>query len=90
MTQPERGATGGRSSGDGPSSRTEGAMITYKVEELSIVTAETIQAALNRHAADGWRLDSIQFAMGPASKRPAMAFILFIREDDDDHRAQEG
>ncbi len=65
-------------------------MITYKVKELTIVTDETIEDALNRHVGEGWRLDTIQFAMGPASKRPAMAFILFIREDDDDHRAQEG
>jgi hypothetical protein len=65
-------------------------MIIYKVMELTIVTEETIENALNRHVRDGWRLDSIQFAMGPASKRPAMAFILFIREDDNDHSAQEG
>ncbi len=65
-------------------------MITYKVHELTIVTEETIENALNRHVKDGWRLDTIQLAMGPASKRPAMAFILFIREDDDDHSAQEG
>ena len=60
-------------------------MITYKVKELTIVTEETIQEALNRYVREGWRLDTIQFAMGPASKRPAMAFILFIREDDDDN-----
>jgi hypothetical protein len=65
-------------------------MITYKVKELTIVTEETIQEALNGHVGEGWSLDSIQFAMGPASKRPAMAFILFIREDEDDHGAQEG
>jgi hypothetical protein len=65
-------------------------MTTYKVHELTIVTEETIETALNRYVGDGWRLDTIQFAMGPASKRPAMAFILFIREDDDDHRVQEG
>ena len=66
------------------------AMITYKVKELTIVTEETIEEALNRHGRAGWRLDTIQFAMGPASKRPAMAFILFIKEDDDGHSAQEG
>ncbi len=65
-------------------------MITYKVAELSIVTEETIENALNRHVADGWTLETIQFVMGPASKRPAMAFILFIREDDNDHSAREG
>lgn len=65
-------------------------MITYKVAELTVVTAETIEDALNRHVRDGWRLDGIQFAMGPASKRPAMAFIVFIKEDNHDDSAQEG
>ena len=65
-------------------------MITYKVAELTVVTEDTIEEALNRHVRDGWRLDTIQFAMGPASKRPAMAFILFIREDHDDDSAQKG
>lgn len=65
-------------------------MITYKVAELTIVTEETIEDALNRHVRKGWKLDTIQFAMGPASKRPAMAFILFIREDRDDDSAQKG
>ncbi len=65
-------------------------MITYRVRELSVVTEETIQEALNREVGQGWKLDMIQFAMGPASKRPAMAFILFIREDGDDPGAQEG
>jgi len=67
-----------------------GGNITYKVAELSVVTEETIEEALNRHVRDGWRLDTIQFAMGPASKRPAMAFILFIREERDDDSAHKG
>ena len=67
-----------------------GGNIRYKVAELSVVTEETIEEALNRHVRDGWRLDTIQFAMGPASKRPAMAFILFIREERDDDSVHKG
>ncbi len=65
-------------------------MITYKVKELTIVTEDTIEDAINHHVKEGWTFDMIQFAMGEGSKRPAMAFILFIREDDDDHRSHEG
>jgi len=65
-------------------------MITYKVRELSVVTEETIEETLNREVGQGWKLDTIQFAMGPASKRPAMAFILFIRDDGNEPGAQEG
>lgn len=53
----------------------------YKVVELSTVTDETIEAALNRWVAEGWRLDGIQFAMRESSRRPSMAFILFTREE---------
>jgi precorrin-6B methylase 2 len=56
-------------------------MLTYKVIELSTVTEETIQDALNEQTSQGWRYDVIQFAMRDASRRPAMAFILFTRDD---------
>lgn len=48
--------------------------------ELSIVTDEEIEKALNVQVKDGWSLDGIHFAMREASKRPAMAFILFTKE----------
>jgi len=57
-------------------------MLTYKVIELSTVTEETIQDALNEQTSQGWRYDVIQFAMRDASRRPSMAFILFTRDDD--------
>jgi len=56
-------------------------MLTYKVIELSIVSEETIEAALNKWVAKGWQYDGTQFAMRESSKRPAMAFILFTRDD---------
>ena len=56
-------------------------MLIYKVVELSIVTEETIQEALNGWSAQGWIYDGMQFAMRDSSRRPAMAFILFTRDD---------
>ncbi len=53
----------------------------YKVVETQTVTDESIETVLNEWVSEGWTLDSIKFAMSDASKRPAMAFILFVRED---------
>lgn len=55
-------------------------MISYKVVELSTVTDEEMEKAINAAVAEGWNLDGIHFAMREASKRPAMAFILFTKE----------
>lgn len=54
----------------------------YKVVELTIVTDESIEAALNQWTAEGWIFDGVQFAMRDSSPRPAMAFITFKREAD--------
>lgn len=54
----------------------------YKVVELATVTDETIEEALNQWTAKGWRFDGMQFAMRESSRRPAMAFVLFTREDE--------
>jgi len=56
-------------------------MLIYKVIELSIVSEDTIEAALNEWVAKGWQYDGMQFAMRESSKRPAMAFLLFTRND---------
>jgi hypothetical protein len=56
-------------------------VILYKVVETSIVTDESLEKILNEWTASGWHLEGIHFAMREASKRPAMAFVLFIRED---------
>ena len=55
--------------------------ITYKVVELSSVTDEEIETALNSWSREGWIFDSIHFPMRESSKRPAMAFISFTRND---------
>ena len=56
---------------------------TYKVIELATVTDEAIEARLNEMTAAGWTLDTMQFAMRESSKRPAMAFLIFTREERD-------
>ncbi len=53
----------------------------YKVVETSTVTDESLEEILNDWTARGWRLEGIQFAMREASRRPAMAFVVFIREE---------
>lgn len=50
---------------------------TYKVVEVSMVTDESIESALNTWTQKGWSFESLHFAMGTGSKRPAMAFIFF-------------
>lgn len=51
----------------------------YRVVELSVVTDEELTRVLNAETAAGWLFESVQFAMWPGSKRPAMAFLIFIR-----------
>lgn len=62
-------------------------MLRYSVIELSNVSEETIEAALNEKTVQGWQFDSMQFAMRESSKRPAMAFLLFTREDGEEIHA---
>jgi hypothetical protein len=57
-------------------------MLRYKVVETSVVTDEALENILNEWAAQGWQLDGIHFAMREASKRPAMAFVFFIRKEE--------
>lgn len=64
-------------------------MITYKVVELSIVTDEAIEETLNTWIQQGWTFDSLHFAMRTGSKRPAMAFIFFIRSLETGEREKE-
>ena len=53
--------------------------VIYKVVETSDVTDAEIERLLNEWTAEGWTLDTMQFAMRDASKRPAMAFLVFTR-----------
>lgn len=54
--------------------------LEYKFVELSIVTDETIEEAVNAWVGRGWQFDGIRFVTTEASRRPQMAFISFTRE----------
>jgi hypothetical protein len=51
----------------------------YKVIEISTVTDEALESALNEWTQKGFTLTGIHFAMRESSKRPAMAFIVFTK-----------
>jgi hypothetical protein len=53
----------------------------YKVVETSLVTDDSLEKIINEWTASGWHFEGIHFAMREASKRPAMAFVFFVRED---------
>ncbi len=54
----------------------------YHVVETSDVTAEALEEILNEWTNQGWKFDGMQFVVKETARRPTMAFILFIREDD--------
>ena len=56
-------------------------MLIYKVVEVNSVTENELENVLNEWTAQGWRFDGLQFAMRESSKRPAMAFVIFTREE---------
>jgi len=58
------------------------ATLEYKVRELSVVTDEELTALINDTVVQGWRFDSIQFSMWEGSRRPSMAFVMFVRPRD--------
>ena len=55
--------------------------LVYKVVETSDVTDVELERILNDTTAEGWALDTIQFAVRESSKRPAMAFLVFTRSE---------
>lgn len=55
--------------------------LRYKFVELSLVTDESLESAVNEWVARGWQLERIQFVTSEASRRPVMAFVAFVRED---------
>jgi hypothetical protein len=52
---------------------------TYKVVEVSPVSEETLEDALNRLAAERWSLESVHFVSREGSHRPALAYLFFVR-----------
>jgi hypothetical protein len=58
-----------------------GPRLRYKFIELSLVTDESLESAVNEWVARGWQLERIQFVTSEASRRPVMAFVAFVREE---------
>jgi hypothetical protein len=55
------------------------APLIYKFVEVSPVTDDTLEVAVNEWVAQGWTLDAIRFVHHESSKRPVMAFVSFVR-----------
>ncbi|RJP23150.1 MAG: DUF4177 domain-containing protein [Deltaproteobacteria bacterium] len=55
--------------------------VPYRVVELPDVSDRTIEEALNREAAEGFRFESIHFVSQPGSRRPTMAFLFFTSDE---------
>jgi hypothetical protein len=57
--------------------------LRYKVAEISNVSDQDIEEALNEWVSQGWTFESMHFAMRENSKRPSMAFLTFTRNEDE-------
>ncbi len=55
-------------------------MVEYKVVETSRVTDDELERIINDCVRMGWSFNSIHFAIREASRRPSMAFLMFIKE----------
>ncbi len=51
----------------------------YKVVEVSPVSEETLEEALNRWTAEGWSVESVHFVSREGSHRPALAYLFFVQ-----------
>jgi hypothetical protein len=54
---------------------------SYKVVETSEVSDTSLEQILGEWTAQGWKFESIHFAMRESSRRPSMAFLLFVRDE---------
>lgn len=54
----------------------------YRVVESQVVTDESLTRILNEETKKGWVFDGMTFVPNEASKRPKMAFVIFVREVD--------
>jgi len=52
------------------------------VVECTTVTDEEIEKIMNEWTSKGCEFEGIHFAMREASKRPAMAFLMFTQGND--------
>ena len=51
----------------------------YKVVEVSPVSDETLERALNDGAGAGFGFHSLHFVMRDGSHRPALAYVFFVK-----------
>ena len=51
-----------------------------KVVETQVVTDEELERIINTWIARDYVLDNVLFAMRDASRRPAMAFLVFFKK----------
>ena len=54
--------------------------LQYKFVEVTPVTDETLEKAVNEWVAGDWHLEGIRFVTTEHSKRPSLAFVSFVRE----------
>jgi hypothetical protein len=52
---------------------------TYKVVEVSPVSEETLEEALNEWTAAGFAFESLHFVAREGSHRPALAYLFFVQ-----------
>jgi hypothetical protein len=52
---------------------------TYRVVEVSPVSEETLEKALNDGVAEGWGFESVHFVSREGSHRPALAYLFLVR-----------
>ena len=64
--------------------------LRYKFVELSTVTDQTIEEAVNHWVAQGWELEGLRFVVTEHSKRPSMAFVSFTRDAAQGSQAPDG
>jgi hypothetical protein len=55
-------------------------MNVYKFVELPVVTEDTLEETVNAWVGKGWALEAIRFVVTEHSRRPAMAFVSFVRD----------
>ena len=55
-------------------------MLQYKIVETSTVTDVELERIVNEWVSAGWVFEGFQFVVRESSKRPAMAFVIFTRE----------
>lgn len=62
-------------------------MLEYKVVEVPDVTEENLEQALNHWTRQGWRFDGMHFVVRETARRPSMAFLLFVKSEENGSRS---